>query len=289
MEIRNVIICGLGSLGVVYANKLSKICNLKILADNKRIAKYKKNPPSLNGKSLELSYLTPDSCFSADLIIIATKFNGLDSAIRYIKNFIHKDTIVISLLNGISSEEIIKNTYPNLSIPKAFYIGHSAIRNNQNVAHDGVGKIVLEPNPDLEKFFRDNDINYELSENIIYSQWVKLGVNIILNELSAIYRCKVGALRNREDFTPLAKDIINEIKTVAELYKVGPLENYEQDIWASINLVADDGITSMYQDVLSNRETEIDIFSGEIIRLGRIYGVETPINTRLYNIINKNF
>jgi 2-dehydropantoate 2-reductase len=45
----------------------------------------------------------------------------------------------------------------------------------------------------------------------------------------------------------------------------------------------------MYQDVLANRETEIDIFSGEIIRLGELYGVKTPVNTELYNRVKNCF
>ena len=40
MEIKNVIICGLGALGLTYANKLKNVCNLKILANFERIENY---------------------------------------------------------------------------------------------------------------------------------------------------------------------------------------------------------------------------------------------------------
>jgi 2-dehydropantoate 2-reductase len=285
MEIKNVIICGLGSLGVVYANQLNEVCNLKILADNDRINFYKKKPVSLNGKFLNLSYITPESEFLADLIIITTKFNGLNSAISYIKNFIKKDTIVLSLLNGISSEDLIKSAYPELVVPRAYYIGHSAIKKGFDVIHDGVGKIVIESNSRIESFFEKNNINFEVSNNIIYDQWVKLGVNIVLNELTALFRCTIGELRGRSDYSQLSESIINEVKLVAEYSNVSGLENYINDVYSLINLVADDGITSMYQDILSNRKTEVDIFSGEILKLGELYDIATPINLDLYNKI----
>ncbi len=285
MEIKNVIICGLGSLGMVYANQLNEVCNLKILANNDRINCYKKTSLSLNGKFLNLSYITPESEFLADLIIITTKFNGLNSAISYIKNFIKKDTIVLSLLNGISSEDLIKNTYPDLVVPKAYYIGHSAIKKGADVIHDGVGKIVFEQNKKLELFFKKNNIDFEVSNDIIYAQWVKLGVNIVLNELTTVFRCTVGELRSRNDYFQLSECIINEVKLIAKYHNVNRLENYTNDVYKLINLVADDGITSMYQDVLSNRKTEVDIFSGEILKLGKLYDVATPINLDLYNKI----
>ena len=100
MSIKNVIIFGLGALGITYADKLKNICNLKILADEKRIQNYQKNPPIFNEKEVNLEYITPKSSFDADLIIIATKASGPHSAIDSIKNFVTTKTIIISLING---------------------------------------------------------------------------------------------------------------------------------------------------------------------------------------------
>lgn len=50
-KINNVIICGLGAIGTIYAEKLKGCTNLKILADEKRIERYKKNPVIFNGKN----------------------------------------------------------------------------------------------------------------------------------------------------------------------------------------------------------------------------------------------
>ena len=291
MEIKNVIICGLGALGLTYANKLKDICDLYILADEKRVQKYKNNPPTLNNKRIKLHYITPDDFVEADLIIISTKSTGLNDAIKYIKNFVNKNTIIISLINGISSEEKISLAYPNTKILYSFFIGHSAmgrtINGERKFYQDGVGKIVFEPCDDLEHFFKEKNIDYEISNNILYSQWVKLGVNIILNQPSALYEMTIGELRNQKEFLPLAKNLLKEVKQVAQLVGIQNLENYENDVLESTNLIADDGKTSMYQDILAKKQTEVDIFSGEIIKLANKFGIQVPYNEEIYNLIKE--
>lgn len=291
MAIKNVIICGLGALGLTYASKLKDICNLKVLANTERIEKYRKNTPILNGKEVLLDYILPEDKFEADLIIISTKALGLNSVLEYIKNFVSKKTIIISLINGISSEDKISQAYPQAKILRSYFIGHSAIginiNNKKQFFQDGVGKIVFEKNNDLENFFKENKIDYEISNNIIYSQWIKLGVNIVLNQLTAIYNLSVGELRNRSDFLDMAKNLLSEAKEIAKAHKINEIENYEKEVINATFLIADDGKTSMHQDVLARRKTEVDIFSGEIIRLGKIYNIKTPYNEDIYNKIKE--
>lgn len=287
MEINNVVICGLGALGLTYASKLKDLCNLKILADEKRIENYKKKIPTLNGEKIDLDYITPSQRYETDLIIIATKATGLDDAIKYIKNFVGKNTIIISLLNGISSEEKIANVYGKDKIIPSFFIGGSAMREENAVTKIGNSKIVIQNNCEvLEKFFEKMEIQYEVSENIIYSQWVKLGVNIILNQPSAIYGKLVGELKQVEDYPQLAERLLNEIIEIAQKVGINTI-NYKQDVYLGASLVAEDGKTSMYQDVLAKRKTEVEIFSGEIIKLGKLYGIKTPTNDYVYSKIKE--
>ena len=43
----------------------------------------------------------------------------------------------------------------------------------------------------------------------------------------------------------------------------------------------------MLQDVLAKRKTEVEIFSGEIIKLGKIYGIKTPTIDFVYSKIKE--
>lgn len=286
MVIKNVIICGLGALGMTYADKLKDVCNLKILADETRITRYKQNTPTINNKVLELNYTTPEESWDTDLIIISTKASGLSYAIKNIKNYVGKNTIIISLINGISSEKEIARVYGKEKVLHSFFIGHSAMRFGNSTNQDGIGKVVIERNNKLESFFSKHKINYEVVDDILYAQWIKLGVNIVLNQLSAIYNKNIGNLKKVPEFNIVSKTLIQEIIMIAEKEGLNTT-SFEKDVLASINLIADDGKTSMLQDIILKRKTEVEIFSGEIIKLGKKHNILTPCNEEIYNKIRE--
>ena len=90
-----------------------------------------------------------------------------------------------------------------------------------------------------------------------------------------------------QDYIQLSKNLLSEIKQVAQACGINNLENYEKEVLESASLISDDGKTSMYQDVIAKRKTEIEIFSGEIIKFGEKYGIKTPFNKDIYNKIKE--
>ena len=59
----------------------------------------------------------------------------------------------------------------------------------------------------------------------------------------------------------------------------------EADALKALARMCDEGKTSMLQDILAGRKTEVDIFAGEIIQLGKKYGISTPYNQVLFDLI----
>jgi 2-dehydropantoate 2-reductase len=49
-----------------------------------------------------------------------------------------------------------------------------------------------------------------------------------------------------------------------------------------------EGKTSMLQDIEAGRKTEVEIFGGKVIELGKTYGIPTPVNEILYHSIKLN-
>ena len=292
MEIKKVLLCGLGAVGLTYACKLKDVCEFKILADSTRINKYTQIPPEFNNKKVLLDYVTPENAGPADLIIIATKNNGLPSAIEYIKNSISEKTIIISLINGISSEKEIADKYGWDKVLHSYFIGHSAVREGNKVFNDGVGKIVFgSPYKEnaskirlLEKFFQQNNIDYEIPEDIIYSIWLKFTMNVFSNQASAIMKLSFGDMKSQA-FKEFAKKIISEVREIAVKEGVKGTENLEKDALEALSLMVDDGKTSMLQDILAGRKTEVEIFGGEVIRLGKKHGLITPYNQVMCDMI----
>ena len=189
------------------------------------------------------------------------------------------------MLNGVSSEEIISGKYPQAKVLKSYFIGHSAVRNGNSVTQDGVGEIVLEYDRKTVQILKDCSINYSIPEDINYALWLKFTMNIFSNQISAILNMTFGELKHNKIFRETAKKIISEVRSIAEKKGVRNLDNLERDALAALDKMCDEGKTSMHQDILAGRRTEVDMFAGEIIKLGKEFKIPTPYNQVLYDLI----
>ena len=225
-DIKNVLICGLGAIGSIYADKIQKFNpdSLRVLVDEERFERYSSNPIIFNGNELHFNYILPnDNGFKADLVIIATKYDGLSDVIKNMKNFIQSDTVILALLNGVTSEKIIAETYGREKLLYSYFIGHSAVRTGRNVIHDDVNTIVYgsENTADIEnvqrvkKYFDSVGINYKIPEDIMHSLWLKYMLNVSANQSTAILKLTFGEMLANEKCMDFAINIMKEVQKEA--------------------------------------------------------------------------
>ena len=295
--IKNVLICGLGGLGCICASHIQKYktAQIKVLVDKSRYEKYLNTETYFNDEPFKFDVILPEEKnYKADLIIIATKYDGLDFAIKGIKNFIKSNTIIISLLNGISSEELIAEKYGWNNIILSFYIGHSCIRKGRNIQQDGNYKLILgERNnstnnnklKELANFFEESKINYKISEKFIDEYWQKFMINVGLNQLCATTGLELKEIRKDPKLVEQLKHLMKEVENIAE--KQGLYHHKEIYEAAEKFLLKEmeNAHPSMLQDIEEKRKTEVEIFAGTVIELGKKFNVKTPENINIYNKI----
>lgn len=281
-DIENVLICGLGAIGSIYADKIK---GAKILVDSDRLERYKKNPTTFNGKVMELDYILPDDEFNADLIIIATKYDGLADAVENIKNFVGENTLILSLLNGVTSEKFIAERYGAEKLVYSYFIGHSAVREGRNITQDGVNTIVMGANERIQKYFDKVGINYEVPDDIIRSMWLKFMLNVSSNQTTALMRLTFGEMLNNRKCMEFVVNVMKEVQTIAHAEGVQNTETMIDDALEALKMMCPEGKTSMLQDVEAGRKTEVDMFAGVMIELGKKYNIPTPYNKVLKELI----
>ncbi len=297
-EIKKVLICGIGAVGSIYADKINNSdAELKVLVDEKRLDKYLKNPKVFNEKPLNLDYILPETNdYKADLVIIATKFDGLFDAVKNIKNFIKEDTIIMSLLNGVTSEEIIAKKYGWRHTLLSYFIGHSAMRSGNVITFDGVGDIVfgiknseITDINDIERvkaFFDNAGITYKTPTDMLRAYWLKFMLNVSSNQPSAILKMTFGQMQQSPKFIEFAKEIMNEVKEIAKAEGVNNTETMIDEALTSFHKMIPEGKTSMLQDIEARRKTEVEIFASTVIELGKKHNIPTPYNMVLKDMIN---
>lgn len=305
MKIKTVSIVGLGALGILFGNQLSKKMDfedLRIIADENRIEKYKKELIYCNNELCNFQYITPETKSTpADLVIFAVKFNALNDAIKAASNQIGENTIILSALNGISSEEIIGNAFGMDKVLYCVAQGMDAVKSDNHLTYSNTGILCFgekEPNIISEKvqrvasFFDSVDFPYEAVTNMYQRQWGKLMLNVGVNQTVAVYEGNYGTIQKEG---PARETMINAMKEVMALSSFEGVKLTDTDLkyWLSVlDSLSPDGKPSMRQDLENHRYSEVELFSGTIIKLGKKYKIQTPVNQMLYNQIKdieKNF
>ena len=110
-EIKTAGVIGLGALGVLYAQLLTKALGkdrVLVLADSGRIRRYQRQALCFNGARCDFHYADAASVTEpVDLLLFAVKFGGLESSIETCRHLVGPETTLVSVLNGITSEEVL--------------------------------------------------------------------------------------------------------------------------------------------------------------------------------------
>lgn len=297
-EIKKVILCGLGAIGSIYAIKISQYDNkmLRVLVDEARLKTYDKNPLTFNNKTYKFNYITSEKDdYKADLIIVATKNNTLATVTENLKNFVGKNTIILSLLNGLKSEDVLAAELGDDKVLYSYYIGHTSTREGRNVFHDDVYKTVFgeryntvlsENTLAVKEFFEKVKINYEIPVDMDYSRWWKFLVNVGYNQASAVLRLPYGDFQRSEKVNQIAVKLMEEACAIAKAEGVKNTEKLIPEVLDVIAKMIPETRTSMLQDIDAGRVTEVDVFAGYVSELGKKHGVLTPYNDMFFELIS---
>lgn len=296
-KIKNITVVGLGALGCAYAGKLYDMNpqELKVLAGGERAARYKDNGFYINDKKYDFNYVSPEEVGEpADLILVVVKTHQLSQAIRDMKNQIGPDTVIMSLLNGITSEEIIGKAYGLEKVLYAVSYGLTANREGNHIHFTSYGNIAFgektnstysEKVTAVKELFDRSGIPYTIPENMLHSLWWKFMFNVGINQCSAVTRGKYHTFQTVGEARQLLDAAMREVHALSQ--KAGVYLS-DQDIEKWYDVLATlhpNSRTSMLEDIESGRKTEVDAFAGTVCELGQKYGVETPVNRTLLNII----
>ena len=298
MTIKNVSIIGLGALGILFGHHLSKKMkpeDLRIIADSNRMIRYEKDKLYSNGERCQFHYVTPEEDSGpADLLIISVKYNGLENAIESVKNHVGENTIILSLLNGITSETIIGETYGMDKVLYCVAQGMDAVKVGNELTYEHMGMLCFgsrEPgviSPQAKKvaeFFEEMEVPFELDTDMYRRQWGKFMLNVGVNQTVAIYQSNYGEIQREGKARDMMIAAMREVLALSEKEGVYLTEK-DLGYWLKVlGTLSPNGKPSMAQDIEAQRISEVELFAGTVRELGEKYQIPTPINQELYDKI----
>lgn len=292
MKIESVALIGAGAVGAYFIWGLSEKLgeNFCVVAKGERKERLEHEGIVINGKPYVLLVKEPEEVQNVDMLLIASKQEALYGMLEDIKTIVGENTIVISLLNGVSSEEIIGNGIGMEHMLYSFMRIASVRKGNQitfppeQTAGIYVGeKDIKEPTKRVlavEELFHDTEIHYNFAENIVLDMWFKYAGNIAQNLPQAILSVGFQAYKDSSHVCYIAEKLWKEVAKVANARGIALTEKF-----TSFYGVKPDARFSTLQDLDAKRHTEIEMFAGEMMRMGKECGIEVPYCEYTYHLI----
>lgn len=293
-------IIGAGSLGILYGQKLTQAYrkeNVLFLADEERCKRYEAAEFICNGEPCDFQFVSTqgNKKTALDLLIFTVKSTGLDAAIQAARPFVTESTIILSLLNGITSEEQLEAAFGRKHVLYSVALGMDPIRESYCISYQNIGKIVFGSRygcqDDDIRFVSEvlggADIPYEISDNIMYTLWKKLMLNTGVNQAIAVYASTYAGMQREGEIRTKMIEAMREVVLIAEEEGITLTDEDVQESVALLDTMNPEGMPSMRQDTKSGNKTEVELFSGTICRLGRKYNIPTPVNDYFYQRIRE--
>ena len=287
----NIVIFGAGAIGSLFGALLNKNNNVALIARKNHIEKIRKNGLKITNKTkinikIDAVSSFKNISFKPNLIIISVKSFDTKKAVNQISNYIEKDTIILSLQNGLDNIEKIKKKINSDNIIAAVTTHGAFFSKPGLIEHTGLGFTIIGgiSNSNFEKInliaslFKKSGIEVKISKNISKDIWAKSIINSSINPITTIFNCKNGyLLRN-----PILEKIVERICIESTL--IANSKNFNFSDKKMINLTKNvikntsDNFSSMLQSYKKKGLTEIDSINGIFVKVAKKSNINPVLN-----------
>ncbi len=230
---------------------------------------------------------------ACDLVIICVKSYSTEEACKDIKELVGENTHVMTLQNGIGNVQILNDHFGPEKVIAGVTNNGSTLLGPGHVKFAGKGDTVIGKSDgklsgvlkEVSGVLNRCGFDTKISKDIDSVIWSKLVINVGINALTAITRLNNGKLIEYEDARSLMRSAVQEAARIVKRKRVklaydDPIQKAE-----SVCKATSANISSMLQDVLNKKRTEIDFINGAIVRQGKALGIAVPVNEVLTNIV----
>jgi 2-dehydropantoate 2-reductase len=297
-DIKKVSIIGMGALGLLYGSQIVKHLGMEAvdyIMDDNRFAKYKDQKFYCNGEELQFVLTRDSEAKPADLLMVAVKSTGLSKAIASMKRCIGPDTIILSVLNGISSEKEIGAHYGMDKVIYTVAQGMDAMKFDHKLNYTHIGELRLGIVDKSQKdkldrvisFFDQIELPYVVEEDILHRMWSKFMLNVGVNQTCMVYDTDYAGVLA---FGEPNRTMISAMREVIAIANAEGIKLSEADLNQYIEIIGrlnPEGMPSMGQDRINRKLSEVESFAGTVIEIAKKHKIYVPTNEFLYRRVKE--
>lgn len=302
-RITRVSIVGMGALGVLYGDFFARTLGrdkVTFLADRERVERYRDKPVYCNGTEWRFNIQAgeePDPRGPAQLLIFAVKATALQEAMVTAGKHVGENTVILSVLNGITSETVIGEALGMDHVLYCVAQGMDAVKLGDQLTYSHMGQIFIgitsKESEKMDKLkavtdlFDRTGLPYTQEPDILRRLWCKWMLNVGVNQSVMVAEGTYGTVQEPGPARQMMRDAMAEVVALAEREGVKVTEEDLNSYVALVDSLNPGGMPSMRQDGLAHRPSEVEFFAGTVIRRARAVGLDVPVNQELYRRVRE--
>ncbi len=298
-----VTVIGAGAMGSLFGGLLHRAGNAVTLVDIRaeQVAALRKRDliiEEIDGARIAVRVpATTDAgeALAADLFLLFVKTPFTAAALKPFAGRIPARAMVLTLQNGIGNDEAITRALGRraqislgVTAQAATPLGPTAVRHRSSGPTiiglpDGQRPLELEA---IASAFSDAGIPTRTTRHVFEHVWQKLLVNVGINALTALANLPNGELFADPELTTLVRRLVAEAAAVMRAEGIPAPPRDPLDFVRAVAEATRVDRSSMLEDVLAGRRTEIDAINGAIVRLGERHGVDVTANRVVTTLVH---
>jgi 2-dehydropantoate 2-reductase len=290
-----IVVFGAGSMGSLVGGLLTRRHDVTLIGRQPHVQTIEESGLVISGlvEAVMVPHAREDvsGLPPPDIVLITVKSYDTKDALEAIRPLVSKETLVVSLQNGLKNAELTSDAYPGKAV-----IGVTAL----GAAKSGAGRVFYAGEGDtyfgaldgdagiaqrVVDIFNSVGLDSYLIDDIMKEVWSKVVINSAINPLTAIIRCKNGRILKDDNLWKVAAMTCLEGVNIANACGIRLNDVDTLDRLKTVLRKTSENRSSMFQDVEKRRRTEITEINGELVRRAELVGIDPPFNRILHLLI----
>ena len=226
-----------------------------------------------------------------DVVFLAVKTWQLDDALAKIDPLLGEATFVVPLQNGVEAADQIAARVGAERVVGGTCKIISHLGEPGEIVHVGATPWIgfgerdgtsSERTAELKKILKAAGIAARLSNDIEAEVWSKLLFVASVGGVGAVTRSTIGELRDVPQTRAMLERAMSEIHALARARDVAVADDAVGSAMGFVDKLPAEGTSSLQRDIAAGRRSELDAWTGAVVRLGRAHDVETPTHDFIY-------
>ncbi len=290
---------GSGGVGGYFGGRMTAAgCDVTFIARGRHLEAIRKHGLRIKSRDMDDVCIHPAKATDdpadvgvVDYVILGVKLWDTENAGRAILPMVGPQTTVLSLQNGVESDDILESFVGAEPIIGGVAFIASSIGEPGVIKHIGaMQRVVVGERPGgssarvkaLHDAMRKAGIDAEISDAIEQVIWEKFVFLVGLSATTTYLRTTLGPVREDPGSRELLLNIMRETVAVGRAQGIDLPAGYAEDRLAFADGLPIDMTSSMHHDLENENPLELAWLSGAVVRFGAELGIATPTNQTVY-------